>query len=107
MSDYAVISPAAFTTDDLMSAAKGGVKALKPQLAVVLLRAKLGDAAEQLLTLLARDGNVDPRARHAATLELASLPAARGTLEALLTSPDQLVADAAAEALQRPQSAHD
>lgn len=101
MSDYAVVDPADFTTEELMSAARGEVKALKPQLAVVLLRAKLSDAAEQQLTDLARDGNVDPRVRHAATLELASFPSARKTLELLATSSEPLVADAAAKALQR------
>lgn len=107
MSDYAVEDPAAFTTEELMSAARGQVKAFKPQLAVVLLRAKLGDAAEQQLTDLARDGNVDPRVRHAATLELTSIPSARDTLESLVTSSEQLVADAAAKALQRSQEAGD
>jgi hypothetical protein len=101
MSDYAIVDPADFTAEELISAARGEVKALKPQLAVVLLRAKLNDDAEQQLTDLARDDTVDPRARHAATLELASLPSARKALEALQTSSEPLVADAAAKALRR------
>jgi hypothetical protein len=103
MPDFAVIDPAEFTAEELMSAARGEVKELKPQVAIVLLHAKLGDEAEQQLTDLARDGALDPRARHAATLELASFPSARTTLESLRTSSVDLVADAAVKALQRLQ----
>jgi hypothetical protein len=99
VSDFAVFDPAHFTFEELMSAARGGTTSLKPQLAVTLLKAKLGDAAIPQLADLARDAGVEPRARHAATLALASFSSARQILVSLSTSPDRIVADAAAQAL--------
>ena len=101
VSDFTVVDPAHFTVEELMSAARGEKVALKPQLAVTLLKAKLGEAAAPQLTELARDTAVDLRARHAATLALASFPSARHVLVSLSTAPERLIADAAAQALQQ------
>jgi hypothetical protein len=100
MSDFIVLDPARYTVDELRSAAKGELKALKPQVAVTLLKAKLGEQAAEELTALARDNAADPRARHAATLALASFPSAREALVSLSSSAEPLVAQAAAEALR-------
>jgi hypothetical protein len=101
MSDSAVYDPADFTIEELTRAARGEIKTLSPQLAVTLMRAKLGEEAVQQLTELARDDTADPRGRHAATLALAAFPSARQTLDSLRTSSERLVADAAAEALRQ------
>ncbi|MFD7917156.1 hypothetical protein ACFV30_41885 [Streptomyces sp. NPDC059752] len=105
--DYVVYNPADFTTEELASAARGEVAALSPQLAVTLLRAKLGDEAAELLTGLARDDTADPRGRYAAALALASYPSARQTLASLADSSERLVAEAASQALQQLPPADD
>jgi hypothetical protein len=107
MSDYAVYNPAEFTTEGLIVAARGKSKQLSSQLAVALLRAKLGDEAEEELAELACDDTADPRGRHAATLALGSYPSARETLIALTVSSEKLVADAAAQALLEPPPVDD
>jgi hypothetical protein len=101
MSDFKTYDPANFTTQELIEATRGGAKELKPQLAVTLLRAKLGDDAERVLLDLVRSDETDLRARHTATLALASFPAARQDLVSLAASPDRLIAQAATEALQQ------
>jgi hypothetical protein len=101
MSDFKTYDPANFTTEELTRAARGEAKELKPQLAVALLRAKLGDDAEPLLLDLVRSDEADPRARHAAILALASFPSARQVLVSLATSPERLVAEAATQVLQQ------
>jgi hypothetical protein len=101
MSDRAVYNPADFTTEHLARAARGEAKELAPQLAVTLLRAKLGDEATGVLTELARDEKADPRGRGAATRALGSYPSARGTLASLTESPEWLVAEAATQALEQ------
>lgn len=101
MSDFGIYSPAGFTVEELMRAARGEEKNLAPQLAVTLLKAKLGDEAEQPLVNLARDDTADPRGRHAATIALMSYPSARQTLALLADSPQRLVAEAAAQALEQ------
>ncbi|MFI1700695.1 hypothetical protein ACH419_32670 [Streptomyces bobili] len=107
MSDYAVYNPADFTTEDLATAARGKMASLSPQLAVTLLRAKLGGDAAGPLTGLARDDTADPRGRYAAALALASYPSARQTLASLADSSERLVAEAAGQALQQLPPAED
>ena len=107
MSDIAVYDSADFSTEELMNAARGGVKTLSPQLAVTLLRAKLADGAGQQLTELAQDDGADPRGRHAAILALTSYPSTRQTLASLTDSPEWLVAEAATQALQQLPPADD
>lgn len=99
MSDYVTLDPNDFTDDELLSAARGETKHLKPQLAVTLLRAKLGPSAEQPLVELATDETVDQRARQSAVLELAGYAGARGVLTELAHSPNDVVAAAAAQAV--------
>jgi hypothetical protein len=99
MSDSVTFDPKDFSEEELVLAARGERAELKPQLAVVLLRAKLGDAAEQLLTEFATDESLDTRARHAAVSQLGAFPAARGVLDRLADSSDEIVAAAAAKAL--------
>ncbi len=99
MSDYITHDPRKFTERELLAAARGESKQLKPQLAVSLLRAKLGPSAPEPLAELATDERVDPRARRSAVLELARYPGAREVLADLARSPDNFVAAAAAEAL--------
>ena len=101
MSDYIVVDPARYTVDELLSAARGQVKTLQAQVAVTLLKAKLGEQAAPQLIELARDSALDPRARHAATLALASFPSAQDTLVSLSSSAEPLIAQAAAEALRQ------
>jgi hypothetical protein len=97
--DSVTFDPKDFSEEELVQAARGERAGLKPQLAVVLLQAKLGDAAEQLLTELATDESLDSRTRHAAVSQLRTFPAARGVLGRLARSPDEIVAAAAVEAL--------
>ncbi len=98
MADFIKFDPSDFSEDELVSAARGERTGLKPQLAVVLLRAKLGDAAERRLAEFATDESLDSRTRHAAVAELRRLPGSRALLNTLRTSADQLVADEAAKA---------
>src|SRR4051812_38375249 len=101
MSDFIVLDPKRFSVEELRTAARGEIKALQPQVAVTLLKAKLGENAAEQLIGLARDTAVDPRARHAATLALATFASAREALLSLSASPDPLVAQAADEALRQ------
>ncbi|HEY8766185.1 MAG TPA: HEAT repeat domain-containing protein [Dehalococcoidia bacterium] len=100
MSDYVTLDPQSFTDDELLSAARGETTYLNPQLAVTLLRAKLGPSAEQPLVELAIDETVDQRVRQAAVLELAGYARARDVLTELARSPNDIVAAAAAQALR-------
>jgi hypothetical protein len=100
--DAVTYDPGDFTVEELLAAAHGESKTLSPQLAVTLLRAKLGDGAEHQLTTLARDDTADPRARHAAALALAEFPSARPILNELADSPHPLVAEGARQALAVP-----
>jgi hypothetical protein len=101
MSDYVTLDPRNFTNEELLSAARGETKQLKPQLAVTLLRAKLGPSAEQPLVELATDETVDLRARQSAALELAGYAGARDVLTDLARSSNDIVATAAAQALAK------
>ncbi|MHA3022645.1 hypothetical protein ACXPWS_20620 [Mycobacterium sp. BMJ-28] len=101
MTDSVTYHPDDFSVDDLVGAVHGRSGALTPQVAVALLRAKLGDGALDTLTSVAQDTALDRRVRSAAVRELASFDVARGTLQELATSADVLVAEAAVNALQR------
>lgn len=104
MPDVAIYNPADYASEDLRRAARGELVNMPPQLAVILLREKLGEKALPELIVLALDDTVDPRARHAATLALGSFPSAQeaqGALASLKDSPIRLVADAALAGLQR------
>ena len=100
MPDSITYDPRDFNVDELIGAARGGHPKLKPQVAIALLRAKLGDEAEDTLVQLADDESLDARARHAAVSQLGSFPTARGTLARLAQSADPLVAEGAAEAMR-------
>jgi len=99
MSDSITYHPDQFDEDELVRAAHGDHFELKPQVAVALLRSKLGDAAEPVLSGLASDESLDPRTRQAAIKHLQAFPAARGLLENLSRSPDAVVSAAATEVL--------
>lgn len=100
MTDIAKYDPAAFSVDELVSTAQGFGTAVSPQLAVTLLRAKLGEKSLPTLSMLARDDKTDRRARAAATHELHAFAAARPLLNELKESHDSLVADAAVRAIE-------
>jgi hypothetical protein len=101
MADFVILNPADFSMEDLITAVKGESAALSPQTAVVLLESKLGADSRTQLTELAKDSANDLRARHAAVLALGSFAEARDDLLRFADSPEQLIAEAAAQALTK------
>jgi hypothetical protein len=99
MADSITYHPDQWSEDELLRAARRERLDLKPQVAVALLRSKLGDRAQPVLSGLASDESLDPRTRQAAVGHLRDFPAARGLLESLSRSPDEAISAAAAKAL--------
>ncbi|WHZ26429.1 MAG: hypothetical protein OJF51_001224 [Nitrospira sp.] len=100
MSDQITLDPNNFSEQTLQEAAHGRSATIKPQLAVVLLKAKLGAASEPHLATLASDEQVDPRVRQQAIRELSEFPGAKALLKKLSGSSNPLVSQSASQALQ-------
>jgi hypothetical protein len=99
MSDYITLDPKVISVEVLEQAARGGSTQIKPQLAVVLLKAKLGSGAEPYLAACASDEQLDVRVRRAAIEELAQFEGAKELLRTLTHSANPLVSETAARAL--------
>ena len=106
MAEQITLDPKDYSEQTLKQAINGEISAIKPQLAVVLLTAKLGAAAEPHLIASASDKDLDVRVRLAAissgsltvNISLSSIqiePAPTVSL-ALPTNPFNLVSNPAA-----------
>jgi hypothetical protein len=99
MSDFITLDPKDISVEDLERAAHGGSLSMKPQLAVVLLKAKLGLAAEPHLMALASDDQLDVRVRRVAIEELSQSKGAKELLKGLTRSANPVLSEAASRAL--------
>jgi hypothetical protein len=93
------LDPNDFSVEVLEQAARGGSIDIKPQLAVVLLKAKLGTGAESHLAALASDEQLDVRVRRVAIEKLAEFKGADRLLKTLTQSTNSWVSHAASRAL--------
>ena len=101
MTNEMTFNPEDFSVEVLEEAARGGSDFIKPQLAVVLLKAKLGASAEPYLAACASDEGLDVRVRRVAIEQLAEFSGAKGRLRALTESGNPLVSEAASRVLGR------
>lgn len=99
MANEMTLNPKDFSVEVLEEAARGGSGSIKPQLAVVLLKAKLGAGAESYLAAYASDEGLDVRVRRVAIEELAQFSGAKERLKALAESGNPIVSEAASRAL--------
>ena len=99
MANEMTLNPEDFSVEALEEAARGGSDSIKPQLAVVLLKAKLGAGAESYLAACASDESLDVRVRRVAIEELAQFSGAKERLRALTKSENPTVSEAASRAL--------
>jgi hypothetical protein len=100
MANEMTLNPKDFSVEVLEQATRGGSDCIKPQLAVVLLKAKLGAGAESYLAACASDEGRDVRVRRVAIEELAQFSGAKERLKALTESENPLVSEAASQALR-------
>ena len=100
MTDHITLDPKDYSEQMLQKAIRGEVLEIKPQLAVVLLRAKLNAAAEPHLATIASDNELDVRVRLAAIKELASFEGAKPLLKNLSRSANALISQSASQALR-------
>lgn len=101
MAEQITLDPKDYSEQTLKQAINGEIPAIKPQLAVVLLTAKLGAAAEPHLVASASDKDLDVRIRLAAIKELANFEGAKPLLKTLSESTHPLISQSASEALNR------
>ena len=99
MSDYITHDPKSYSVEVLEQAARGGDIQIKPQLAIVLLKAKLGSGAEPYLAACASDEQLDVRVRRVAIEELGDFKGANELLKELTKSTNPLLSEAASRAL--------
>ena len=83
MIDQITLNPKDFSVEVLKEATRGGPDSIRPQLAVVLLKAKLGPGAESYLAACASDEGLDVRVWGLAIEELAQFSGAKERLKAL------------------------
>jgi len=100
MTDQIKLDSKDYSEQTLHSAIHGENPHLKPQLAVVLLKAKLGAAAEEHLASIASNEALDVRTRLAAIKELADFDGAKPVLKTLSQSRNELIAQSASQVLQ-------
>jgi hypothetical protein len=100
MAEQITLDPKDYSEQTLKQAIHGEIRAIKPQLAVALLAAKLGPAAEPHLVASASDENLDVRVRLAAIKELANFEGAKPLLKTLSKSTHPLISRSASEALR-------
>lgn len=100
MTDQIKLDSKDYSEQTLHKAIHGEVPEIKPQLAIVLLRAKLGAAAEEHLSSIASNDKLDVRVRLAAIKELAHYEGARPLLKTLSQSTNELIAQSATQALE-------
>ncbi|HYI27317.1 MAG TPA: hypothetical protein VD863_05645 [Bradyrhizobium sp.] len=99
MANEMTFNPKDFSVEVLEEATRGRSHYIKPQLAVVLLKAKLGAGAESYLAACACDEGLDVRVRRVAIEELAPFSGAKELLKALTESGNPWVSEAASQAL--------
>lgn len=100
MTTQITLDPKDFSEQILLQAIHGEYPDIKPQIGVVLLRAKLGAAAEPHLTALASDEKLDSRIRLTVINELANYKGAKTLLKNLSQSTNSLISQSAAQALR-------
>lgn len=100
MTDQITLDPDDYSEQTLKQAIHGEIPEIKPQLAVVLLRAKLGAAAEPHLVASASDKDLDIRVRLAAIKELGDFEGAKPLLKTLSQSAHPLISQSASQALR-------
>ncbi|MEW1737498.1 hypothetical protein AB0346_16245 [Nocardia beijingensis] len=94
------VDPARFSIDELEAAARGESVKLTAPKAVVVLRAKLGNAATERLVGIAATNDFDLRARQVAIQQLTELPDTGNELRQLAQIADERIASLAREALR-------